>query len=66
MTQQFKTYTNSITTLIDANNYIQQKYGTNAMLEEVVVDGKTKYQFCNIPSVKNYPQKATKLLYNCS
>jgi len=53
MTQQFKTYTNSITNLVDANNYIQQKYGTNAMLEEVVVDGKTKYQFCNIPSVKN-------------
>jgi hypothetical protein len=27
------------------------------MLEQVVVDGKTKYQFCNIPSVKNYPHK---------
>ena len=57
MSLQFKTYTNSITTLIDANNYIQQKYGPNAMLEQVVVDGKTKYQFCNIPSVKNYPHK---------
>jgi hypothetical protein len=57
MTQQFKTYTNSITNLVDANNYIQQKYGTNAMLKEIVVDGKTKYQFCNIPSVKNYPHK---------
>jgi len=57
MTQQFKTYTNSITNLVEANNYIQQKYGTNAMLEEVVVDGKTKYQFCNVPSVKNYPHK---------
>lgn len=57
MTQQFKTYTNSITTLIDANNYIQQKYGPNAMLEQVIVDGKTKYQFCNISSVKNYPHK---------
>ena len=57
MTQQFKTYTNSITNLVEANNYIQQKYGTNAMLEEVVVDGKPKYQFCHIPSVKNYPHK---------
>jgi len=28
-----------------------------AQIVKLVVDGKTKYQFCNIPSVKNYPHK---------
>jgi hypothetical protein len=52
---------NDITTLEDANFYVEQYYGCHAILEEFTwLDSKqkphTKYHFVNVPPIQNYPK----------